>query len=185
MEPVADIAHQAVVHLLQELGEDPDREGLQETPRRVVAALREMTQGYREDPAKILSKVFHEHHEGLVLVQDVPFVSLCEHHMLPVTGSVTLGYLPDGKVVGLSKLSRLVQTFARRLQLQERMTAQIADALQEHLAPRGVGVLVRADHACMGLRGVRTPAPMVTTAFRGDLRQNAEREEFYRLARTL
>jgi GTP cyclohydrolase I len=162
-------AEAAVGDLLRWLGEDPEREGLQGTPRRVVDALREMTEGYDQDPAEILATRFEEDHDDLVAVRGVAFSSLCEHHLLPVEGRATVAYLPDGEVVGLSKLSRLVQAFADRLQVQERMTRQIADALDEHVAPRGTAVVVEAEHACMSLRGVQTPAEMVTTAFRGAL----------------
>jgi GTP cyclohydrolase IA len=174
-------AEAAVARLLGVLGESPEREGLRETPARVVRALFEMTAGYAQDPAEILGRVFHESHDETILVAGIPFTSLCEHHLLPVQGTATVAYLPEGRV---SKISRVVQAFARRLQLQERMTDQIADAMQEHLAPRGVGVFIRAHHACMGLRGVRTPAPMVTTAFRGELREPARRNDFLTILKT-
>lgn len=172
----------AVRQLLAGLGEDPARAGLADTPKRVAHALREMTSGYAEDPARILSRTFDEHHEGMVVVRDIAFDSLCEHHLLPFRGTATVAYLPDGRVVGLSKLSRLVHAFARRLQVQERMTQAVAQAIQDHLGPRGVAVLVRADHTCMGMRGIRSPATTVTTAFLGEFRQGEHRTEFFALA---
>jgi GTP cyclohydrolase I len=161
--------------LLRSLGQDPSRPGLEDTPRRVVDALHEMTEGYKRDPEQILSTVFEDDHEELVTVRDIEFTSLCEHHLLPIRGRATVAYLPDGEVVGLSKLSRLVQAFAQRLQVQERMTRQIADAIEEHLAPRGVGVVLAAEHDCMSLRGVETPAEMVTSTFRGAVDEDPTR----------
>jgi GTP cyclohydrolase IA len=175
-------AREAVARLLRALGEDPEREGLRDTPERVVASLLELTSGYAEDPAAVLGRVFAEAHEEMVLVRGIPFTSLCEHHLLPVVGEATVAYLPAGRVVGLSKLSRIVQTFARRLQLQERMTDEIAKAIDTHLAPRGVAVLVTARHACMALRGVRTDAPMITSAYVREMREAERRSEFLRLA---
>ncbi len=171
-------AEAAVENLLEMIGEDPGRDGLKGTPKRVVNALLELTQGYEQDPAEILSTVFDEAHEDIVLVRDIPFHSLCEHHLLPIEGRATVAYLPRGGVVGLSKISRLVQAFARRLQVQERMTGQIARALDEHLGPRGVAVLIEAEHACMSMRGVQTPATMVTTEFLGAFTEPAERDRF-------
>lgn len=171
-------AEAAVETLLETIGEDPTREGLQDTPKRVVKALLELTQGYEQDPSEILATVFQEPYDDIVLVRDIPFSSLCEHHLLPVQGRATVAYLPHGGVVGLSKISRLVQAFARRLQVQERMTQQIAHALDEHLSPRGVAVLVEAEHACMGMRGIRTPATMVTTEFLGAFTEPEERDRF-------
>ncbi len=171
-------AEAAVKTLLETIGEDPTREGLKDTPKRVVNALLELTQGYEQDPSEILSTVFEEPYDDIVLVRDIPFHSLCEHHLLPVHGSATVAYLPQGGVVGLSKISRLVQAFARRLQIQERMTQQIAHALDDHLSPRGVAVLIEAEHACMGMRGVSTPATMVTTEFLGTFTEPQERARF-------
>lgn len=159
----------AVRTLLEDIGEDPDREGLLETPARFVKAFRELTAGYLEDPAEILGKTFAEEYDAPVRVTDIPFWSLCEHHLLPFSGTADVTYVPDGRVVGLSKLSRLVQCFARRLQMQERMTRQVADALEEHLGARGVRVVVRGHHTCMAARGVRTPAVMETRVERGIL----------------
>jgi GTP cyclohydrolase I len=177
-----DLEH-AVRRLLAALGEDPRRDGLRDTPKRVAKALLELTQGYEEDPAEILGRTFPEPYHGLVVVRGIEFSSLCEHHMLPFRGSTTIAYLPKGKVVGLSKLSRLVQAFARRLQVQERLTQQIACAIQEHVKPRGVAVLVEAEHACMSMRGVRTPATTVTTTFLGELSSPEARQEFLAQAR--
>lgn len=151
-------------------------EGLDDTPKRVVKAFAEMTSGYNTDPAQILARTFPgENYDELVIVPGIQFVSMCEHHLLPFTGSVVVAYIPQDRVIGLSKLPRLVECFARRLQVQERMTVQIADAIDEHLKPRGVGVVVRAKHACMTCRGVRQPeAEMVTSVMRGALRDKPE-----------
>lgn len=175
----------AVTRLLEYVGEDPTRAGLVDTPARVVRALGEMTAGYREDPASVLAARFPDRCDEMVVVSDITFTSLCEHHVLPFTGTATVGYVPHGQVVGLSKLARLVDVFARRLQVQERMTEQIADAIDEHVEPLGVGVVVRAQHSCMGCRGVRKPgATMTTSALRGVLRDKPEaRAEFLTLAR--
>lgn len=175
----------AVRSLLEYVGEDPDREGLVDTPGRVLRALAELTQGHLQDPSVILERTFPDHYDEMVVLRGVTFTSLCEHHLLPFVGTARVGYIPaPGRgVVGLSKLARLVQCFAQRLQVQERMTMQIADALEEHLHPLGVGVLVEAHHSCMGCRGVRQPgAVMVTSALRGALRDEPEtRAEFLSL----
>lgn len=175
----------AVVRLLEHIGEDPNRDGLVDTPGRVVKALTEMTVGYHEDPAAILATTFDEKSDEMVIVRGVEFTSMCEHHMLPFTGTVSLGYLPGERVVGLSKLARLVECYARRLQVQERMTAEIAEAIQTHLGATGVGVVVTARHSCMGCRGVKKPtAEMVTSAMLGSLRSEpAARAEFLHLTR--
>lgn len=178
-------AEDGVVRLLQAIGEDPTREGLRDTPSRVVRALTEMTAGRYEDPAAILATTFDgENYDSMVVLRNIEFTSLCEHHLLPFTGTADVGYIADGNVVGLSKLARLVECFARRPQLQERMTQQIANALNEHLTPKGVGVVVRAHHSCMGCRGVRKPgAEMVTSTLLGYMRVSPEaRAEFMRLA---
>lgn len=173
----------AVRALLRHLGEDPDREGLVDTPGRVVRALGELTAGYGQDPAVILERRFTEACDEMVVLSGVTFTSLCEHHLLPFVGTVDLGYVPNGQVVGLSKLARLVECFARRLQVQERMTLQVAQALELHLGAAGVAVLVRAHHSCMGCRGVQKPtAVMVTSAMLGIMRdQPATRAEFLAL----
>lgn len=176
-------AAMAVTRILRFLGEDPGRDGLIDTPRRVVRAWREMTSGYADDPAEILSRTFEETSDELVILRGVSFYSTCEHHMLPFYGTVSVGYLP-GKVVGISKLARLVHCYARRLQIQERMTRQIAEAIAEHLEARGVGVIVSAHHLCMGCRGVRQASTeMVTSSMLGTLREDrVSRSEFLRLA---
>jgi GTP cyclohydrolase IA len=175
----------AVEVLLCVIGEDTAREGLVDTPSRVVKALMEMTAGYGESPAKILSTTFAEHSDELIILRGIDFYSVCEHHMLPFHGVAHVGYLP-GKVVGISKLARLVECFARRLQIQERMTQQIAHAIEKHLEARGVGVVIVAHHLCMGCRGVKLPATqLVTSSMLGTLRNNAEtRSEFLRLCGT-
>ena len=174
---------QAVVSLIRTIGEDPGRDGLLETPRRVVDALREMTAGYGEDPKEILSKTFDESSDELIILRGIEFYSICEHHLLPFYGTACVGYLP-GEVVGISKLARLVHCFARRLQIQERLTRQIATAVQEHLHARGTGVIIRAHHLCMGCRGVKLPSTeLITSSMLGTLRDDAvTRGEFLRLS---
>ena len=161
-------------------------DGLRDTPRRVVKAMLEMTAGYDESPEEILSKTFAEHSDELIVLRGIDFHSTCEHHLLPFHGVAHVGYLP-GKVVGISKLARLVHCFARRLQIQERMTQQIASAVETHLDARGVGVIVSAHHLCMGCRGVKLPATqLVTSSMLGTLRNSAEtRSEFLRLCGSL
>lgn len=179
----ASAASDHVRALLAHLGEDPSRDGLVETPRRVVKALGELTSGYRVDIAALLAVTFDERHDELVMVRKVPFASLCEHHMLPFTGHATVGYVPRNGIVGLSKLARLVDAYARRLQVQERMTDQIANAMIEHLDPLAVGVIIEAEHACMALRGIERRASMVTSCLRGLLRERPDlRQEFLALA---
>lgn len=178
----------AVYALLSSLGVDPACEGLRDTPRRVAASLREMTAGYGDDPAAILATTFDgEKYDQLIICRAIDFVSLCEHHLLPFVGTADVGYLPgpSGRVVGLSKLARIVECFARRLQIQERMTQEIAWALQDALDPAGVAVIVRASHACMACRGVRKPnAEMVTSEVLGVLRDEpAARAEFLAIIR--
>jgi GTP cyclohydrolase I len=171
----------AVTRLLQFIGEDPTRDGLLDTPRRVVKALSELTAGYREVPGAILSTTFDVPSAAgdLVVVARVPFASLCEHHMLPFVGVATVGYVPSGRVVGLSKLARLVDCYARRLQVQERLTLELADAIEAHLEPLGVGVAIDAQHSCMSNRGVRKEAPMMTSTYRGVLAEDVtKRAEF-------
>jgi GTP cyclohydrolase IA len=176
--PCGDI-EEAVVTLLRWIGENPDRDGLRDTPARVAKAWREMTAGYDMDPAEILARTFDESSDEMIVLRGISFHSTCEHHLLPFMGTATVGYLP-GKVVGISKLARLVECFARRLQIQERMTRQIAEAIETHLGARGVGVIVRAHHFCMGCRGVRQQeTEMVTSAMLGTLRSDAKsRSEF-------
>lgn len=175
-------------HLIQTIGEDPDRDGLKDTPSRVIKAFSEMCSGYKEDPSLILERQFDVSHDEMISLRGIEFVSLCEHHMLPFIGHATVGYIPNeksGKVVGLSKLARLVLCFAKRLQVQERLTNQIADALDKHLEPEGCGVIITATHSCMSCRGVRQPnAEMVTSSMRGAFRNNAScRSEFLSFAK--
>ena len=172
LDRAVDADADAVRRLIRVTGENPDRDGLLETPRRVVAALRDMTSGYRDDPAQILSTTFQVSHDELVVLRGIRFSSLCEHHLLPFMGTAAVGYLPGGRVIGLSKLARLVHCFARRLQVQERMTEQIASALMEHADALGAGVVVRGHHCCMGCRGVRQPdSEMVTSCMLGVMRE--------------
>lgn len=166
--------------LLIEMGEDPRREGLRETPRRVADMYAELTGGYSMDPKEILSKEWHEV-TGMVVAKDIEFFSLCEHHLLPFYGKAHLGYIPWKKVVGLSKLVRLVDCFSRRLQLQERMTKQIADALRDNLKPLGVAVVVQARHLCMEMRGVKSGANVVTSEIRGAFERSETRNEFFEM----
>jgi GTP cyclohydrolase I len=176
-------AETAVATLLRELGEDPERAGLAETPARAVRALRELTGGRDIDPAALLATSFEAQADQMIVVRGIEFWSLCEHHLLPFHGVATVGYLPAaGQVVGLSKLPRLVQAFARRLQLQERLCQQIADTLMLHLAPLGAGVLLEAQHLCMAARGVRQNATMMTSCLRGVFREAPVRGEFLALA---
>jgi GTP cyclohydrolase I len=172
---------EAIRTLIRWAGDDPDREGLLDTPRRVARAWYEYAQGYREDPAEHLSRTFEEvgGYDEIVLLKDIPFQSHCEHHMAPIIGKAAIAYLPDNRVVGISKLARVLHGFARRLQVQERLTAQVADAIWENLKPKGVAVVIEATHACMTARGVRTPGVMMTTSrmmgtFREDERSRRE-----------
>ncbi|MGD9545720.1 MAG: GTP cyclohydrolase I FolE [Methylocystis sp.] len=185
--PSRDEAEAAVRTLLRWAGDDPDREGLRDTPRRVVKAYEEFFSGYRESADEVLSKVFEEveGYDDLVLVRDIPFTSHCEHHVVPFIGKAHIAYYPNGGVVGLSKLARLVEVFARRLQTQEAMTSQIASAIDEALAPRGVAVMVEAEHMCMSMRGVmKQGSSTVTMQFSGVFRDDpAEQAHFYTLLR--
>lgn len=178
-------AQSAIRHLLEHLGEDADREGLRNTPARVVKAYREMTAGCAMDPAVILGTTFDESSDQLILVRSIDFYSTCEHHLLPFYGVAHVAYLPKDRVVGLSKIPRLVECFALRLQIQERLTGQIADALMAHLDCRAVGVVIRAKHLCMACRGVRKDgADMVTSAVRGLMLTNPQlKQEFLSLLR--
>jgi len=175
-DPIADL----VESLLVELGEDPDRQGLKDTPDRVSRAMRELTDGYGVKPSDVIAgAVFDQDYDEMVVVKDINFYSLCEHHMLPFFGQCHVGYLPKGKVVGLSKIPRLVEVFSHRLQIQEQLTREIAEALDAALAPRGVGVVVEARHLCMEMRGVETPGGRMITScmlgtFRRDPRTRAE-----------
>jgi GTP cyclohydrolase I len=169
-------AEAAIRELLIAVGEDPDRPGLKDTPARVARAYTEVFAGLWQDPGEILATTFDEDHDELVLVKDIPMYSTCEHHLVPFHGVAHIGYIPgdDGKVTGLSKLARLVEVYARRPQVQERMTSQIADALDDVLKPRGVLVVIEAEHLCMAMRGIRKPGSRtVTSAVRGIFRASA------------
>jgi GTP cyclohydrolase I len=173
-----------VREMLARLGEDPQREGLRKTPERVAKSMKWMTRGYAIDPMELLNKaIFAEKHESMVLVRDIDFYSLCEHHLLPFFGKAHIAYIPDGRIVGLSKLARLVEVYGRRLQVQERLTDQIADAMQCTLKPAGVGVVIEAYHLCMMMRGVeKQNSRTVTSAVRGEFRDDQKtRDEFLRL----
>lgn len=169
----------AVREILAAVGENPDREGLLETPARVARMYAEMFQGLRQEPRELLQKCFSEKYDEVVLVRDISFCSMCEHHLLPFTGWAHIGYVPNGKVLGLSKLARVVEAVARRPQVQERMTEQIANLLVEELDAKGVAVIVEASHSCMTIRGVRKPGSMCVTSamkgiFRSDLSSRSE-----------
>ena len=167
-------AAEAFQNLLGVLGEDPERDGLQETPFRFIKALAEHTTGYREDPAQHLTKTFDVDHNDIVLVKDIPFNSLCEHHLAPFTGKVHIAYIPSDKITGLSKFGRTVEGYAKRLQVQERLTQQIADAIQETLNPQAVAVIIEAEHTCMSGRGIKKHgATTVTSTMRGLFKENA------------
>ncbi|WP_036954085.1 GTP cyclohydrolase I FolE [Luteimicrobium xylanilyticum] len=172
-------AEAAVRELLLAVGEDPERDGLQDTPARVARAYREIFAGLRQEPADVLSTTFDIGHEEMVLVKDIEVYSTCEHHLVPFHGVAHVGYIPrDGKVTGLSKLARLVDVYAKRPQVQERLTSQVADALVQHLEPLGAIVVVECEHLCMSMRGVRKPgARTVTSAVRGQMRDGATRAE--------
>ncbi len=175
----------AVREILFAIGEDPDREGLLRTPARVASAYTELFAGLFEDPRRHLAVTFDEEHRELVVLRDIPFSSVCEHHLLPFTGKAHIGYVPRGRVVGLSKLARLVEGFARRPQVQERLTSEIADALMDGLAPDGCGVVIEATHTCMTIRGVQKPgSTMITSAIRGSFQRRPEtRAEFLAMIR--
>ncbi len=171
--------------LLSRMGEDPGRDGLLATPDRAEKSMAFLTKGYKEDPNKILrGALFEEDYDEMVLVKDIEMFSLCEHHMLPFFGRVHVAYIPKGKVIGLSKIPRLVEVFARRLQVQERLTRQIADAIQEAIAPQGVGVVIEARHLCMMMRGIeKQHSSTVTSAMVGCFRDKETRSEFLSLVR--
>ena len=173
---------QAVRDILTEIGEDPEREGLRRTPERIHRMYHELTAGYHVDPERLINDaVFEVGYSEMVVVKDIPFYSLCEHHLLPFFGSAHVAYLPEGRVIGLSKIPRIVEMYARRLQVQERLTQQIADFLMQHLEPEGVGVVVEATHLCAAMRGVRKPGTVMTTsAVLGLFRRNDKpRAEFF------
>ncbi|MGE5587186.1 MAG: GTP cyclohydrolase I FolE [Clostridia bacterium] len=174
----------AVREILEAIGEDPDREGLRETPRRIARMYEEIFCGIGKNPRDLLTPIFNEHHEEMVIIKDIPFYSMCEHHLLPFHGKAHVAYLPKGgRVVGLSKLARVVETVARRPQLQERLTSEVADMIDEALKPHGVVVVIEAEHMCMSMRGVTKPGSIaVTSAVRGLFRKDvAARAEAFSL----
>jgi GTP cyclohydrolase I len=173
----------AVKMIIEAIGEDPEREGLIETPDRIARMYREIFSGYNESPEKHLKKVFTVNSADIVLEKDIVFYSMCEHHFMPFYGKVHIAYVPNDKVVGLSKLARTVEVFAKRLQLQERMTIQIADSIMRYLDAKGVMVVVKAEHMCMTMRGVKKPgSKTVTTATRGIFKEDSRyREEVYKM----
>ena len=186
-QPTQAQAEDAVRTLILWAGDDPSREGLLETPARVTKAYRELYRGYQEDAGAILDRVFEEvdGYQDMVLVRDIPFHSHCEHHMVPFVGKVHIGYYPNGGVVGLSKLARVVDVFARRLQTQETMTAQIAHAIEDALKPHGVAVLVEAEHMCMSMRGVQKQgSSTLTTQYTGRFRDAAEQVRFFTMVKS-
>ena len=186
MNEIEDPIEGLVESLLKELGEDPSRDGLQRTPQRMAGSMRFFTEGYTVDPAKAVNgALFDVNYDEMVLVRDIDFYSLCEHHLIPFFGKVHVGYVPNGKVLGLSKIPRIVEIFARRLQVQERLTTQIALTLEEVLGPRGVGVVVEATHLCMAMRGVEKQNSFtMTSSLRGEFSEDPKtRSEFMQLIR--
>lgn len=185
--PTQAEAEAAVRTLIEWAGDDPDREGLLETPARVARSYKELFAGYGTDPKDYLKRTFDEvgGYDSLVILREIPVVSFCEHHMLPFLGRAHVGYLPRNRVVGISKLARVVQGFARRLQIQEKLTAQVAEAIQDILDPKGVGVVIASEHSCMTMRGVNTPGTRLTTShLLGDVRDDPRtRQEFFDLVR--
>lgn len=174
----------AVVMMLEAIGEDPTREGLRETPRRIAEMYSELFAGLHQDPAQVLKVSFDEGHSEMVIVKDIPFYTMCEHHFLPFHGVAHVGYIPRGRVVGISKLARAVEILARRPQLQERLTSQVADSVMTTLEPHGVGVVLEGEHLCMTARGVKKPgSKVVTSAMRGVFKNVATRAEFMALIR--
>jgi len=178
-----DAIKDAVRTILKSVGEDPDRAGLRETPRRVARMYEEMFAGLHTDPARHLKVTFPESYDEMVLVRDIPFTSMCEHHLLPFSGVAHVAYLPAGKVTGLSKIARVVEEVSRRPQVQERMTVEVADLIENHLKTRGVAVVISAEHSCMAIRGIRkSGSTTVTSALRGDFKEDQRtRAEFMAL----
>lgn len=187
-KPTEEEALAAVRTLIEWAGDDPDREGLLDTPRRVIKSYRELFAGYEADPRDYLERTFEEvaGYDELVILKDIRVVSFCEHHMLPFLGKAHVGYLPSDRVVGISKLARVVHGFARRLQIQEKLTAEIAEAIQDILKPKGVGVVIVSEHSCMTMRGVNTPGSRLTTStLLGEVRDDPRtRQEFFDLVRS-
>ena len=170
----------AVYQLLEALGEDPKREGLLDTPKRVAKMYQEMFSGLNEDPKDQFTAVFTENHDEVVLVKDIPFYSICEHHLVPFYGKAHLAYIPNGKVTGLSKLARTVEVYSRRPQIQERLTVQIADALERTLDPKGIMVMLEAEHTCMTMRGIKKPgSKTITTVTRGAFTEDKELQKMF------
>ncbi len=174
---------EAVRQILEAIGEDPGREGLADTPRRIGAMYAELLAGLHQDPREVLAAGFQEAHKDMVILKDIPFYSLCEHHFLPFHGRAHVGYVPEGRIVGASKIARAVDILARRPQLQERLTSQIADCIMDGLSPDGVAVIIQAEHLCITMRGVQKPGTLlVTSAIRGGFRRRAvTRSEFLAL----
>lgn len=175
----------AVRRIIEAIGDDPTREGLRDTPRRIAEMYGELFSGLHRDPREVLSTGFQESHREMVILKNIPFYSLCEHHFLPFHGQAHVGYVPDGRIVGASKIARAIDILARRPQLQERLTGQIADAIMENLSPDGVAVVIEAEHLCMTMRGVQKPGTtLITSAIRGGFRRRAvTRSEFLALVR--
>ena len=180
-----DGVHDAVRRIIEAIGEDPAREGLRDTPRRIAQMYEELFAGLRQDPREVLSTGFQESHREMVILKNIPFYSLCEHHFLPFHGQAHVGYVPGGRIVGASKIARAVDILARRPQMQERLTGQIADAIMDGLSPDGVAVVIEAEHLCMTMRGVQKPGTtLITSAIRGGFRRRAvTRSEFLALVR--
>jgi GTP cyclohydrolase I len=189
IQPTQADAEAAVRTLIEWAGDDPDREGLLDTPARVARAYKELFSGYESDPREYLKRTFDEvgGYDELVVLKDIRVVSFCEHHMLPFLGKAHVGYLPRKRVVGISKLARVVHGFSRRLQIQEKLTAQVAEAIQDILEPKGVGVVVISEHSCMTMRGVNTPGSRLTTShLLGEVRDDPRtRQEFFELVRSV
>jgi GTP cyclohydrolase I len=184
---MCDNKHDVIKHLIEIIGDNPNREGLLDTPKRVVKAFDEIFAGYKQDANEILSTTFQEDitYDQIILSRDIPFNSFCEHHMLPFSGKAHVAYLPSKKVVGLSKLARVVDMYAKRLQIQEKMTDQIADAIFDVLQPKGVGVMIIANHTCMSMRGVnKQNSTMLTTSLRGSFLKEEHKQEFYNMINT-
>jgi len=181
--PIADEIKNNFERIIDLLGEDKDREGLKETPLRAAKAMKFLTQGYKIEPKQILQDaLFNEDYNEMVIVKDIELYSLCEHHMLPFFGKAHIAYIPDGKIVGLSKIPRVVDVFSRRLQVQERLTEQVLDCINETLEPIGVGVVIEASHMCMMMRGVQKQNSTTTTSgFRGSFKETDTRNEFLKL----
>lgn len=181
--PIADEIKNNFERIIELLGEDKDREGLKKTPLRAAKAMKFLTQGYKIEPKQILQDaLFNEDYNEMVIVKDIELYSLCEHHMLPFFGKAHIAYIPDGKIVGLSKIPRVVDVFSRRLQVQERLTEQVLDCINETLEPIGVGVVIEASHMCMMMRGVQKQNSTTTTSgFRGSFKETDTRNEFLKL----